>query len=365
MRPAAVAVLALLLWPATPAAAELPALARGVNLSHWFEHEASAVVSAEELDELAGAGFDHVRLPVDPGHLGWRPDDPSFDLSTLDAAVRRIVASGLVLVLDLHPSGSLKERIEATPSAQRAVIELWRELAGHYGRLEPDQLVFELFNEPQFYGRAEAWNDFQRRLVSAVRQVAPEHLLIATFPRGGGIDGMEETKPLDDSRLAYSFHFYEPYLITHQGAPWWRGKPASVRHLTGLDYPAARVDFGRLGLDADGGRLGAMLDVAGYIAADWGPERVAARIESARAWGERHGVRLLCTEFGAIDGRLDPASRQRWLSDVRRALEAAGIGWTVWDFGADFAISKGLPGRRRIEPGILMALEMNDDAGRE
>jgi len=38
---------------------------------------------------------------------------------------------------------------------------------------------------------------------------------------------------LGDEKLWYTFHFYEPYIFTHQGAGWTKEK----NFLEGLPYP--------------------------------------------------------------------------------------------------------------------------------
>ena len=47
---------------------------------------------------------------------------------------------------------------------------------------------------------------------------------------------------------------------------------------------------------------------------------------------------LICNEFGAYRQVTDPASRMNYLHDVRTALEADGIGWTMWDYRGGFGV---------------------------
>jgi hypothetical protein len=55
---------------------------------------------------------------------------------------------------------------------------------------------------------------------------------------------------------------------------------------------------------------------------------------------------------------IDPASRLAWLADARAALEAAGIGWTVWELDGLFGIVAGCDdsGCGPTEAGVLRAL---------
>jgi endoglucanase len=49
-------------------------------------------------------------------------------------------------------------------------------------------------------------------------------------------------------------------------------------------------------------------------------------------------VPLICNEFGAYRQFTDAVSRANWIHDVRTALEADGIGWTMWDYRGGFGV---------------------------
>jgi hypothetical protein len=54
--------------------------------------------------------------------------------------------------------------------------------------------------------------------------------------------------------------------------------------------------------------------------------------------GKTYNVPLICNEFGAYRRVTDPASRMNWIHDVRTALEADSIGWTMWDYRGGFGV---------------------------
>ncbi|MGO4778595.1 cellulase family glycosylhydrolase, partial [Lysobacter sp. 2RAB21] len=88
---------------------------RGVNLSRWFEASAGAPVESRELRRLRDAGFDHVRIPVDPVALGWQPARGPRLTGTarLRAAIDTALAAGLDVIVDMHPSQDTKQSIES------------------------------------------------------------------------------------------------------------------------------------------------------------------------------------------------------------------------------------------------------------
>ena len=67
---------------------------------------------------------------------------------------------------------------------------------------------------------------------------------------------------------------------------------------------------------------------------------------------------MTCNEFGAYRNGSDPVSRANWLHDVRTAMEADGIGWTMWDYSGSFGVVTKKDGKAVADEGALRALGM-------
>ena len=169
-------------------------------------------------------GLDHVRIPVDPVVFGWRPDAGAARLAFLPSlrqAIETALTAGLEVVLDLHTTAETKSRIEQEPALEQALVSLWLQLGRALADLPTSRLAFELFNEPQYYGwQARRWPALQTRLLAAVREQAPRHLVLLTGNEGGSFKGLQGLPRVSDAAVAYVFHYYEPFLFTHQGAHW-------------------------------------------------------------------------------------------------------------------------------------------------
>ena len=341
---------------------EHPALRRGINLTHWFEYEQGQVVSAGEMRMLRQSGMDHVRIPVDPVVGGWRPEVGAIlrFLPALRLAVEQALGAGLDVVLDLHLEPATKQQIENDTATEATLLALWSQLARAFTDLPVGRVAFELFNEPQYYGwRALRWPALQLRLLQALRTQAPRHLVLLSGNEGGSLKGLSQLPLVRDAAVAYVFHYYDPFLFTHQGAHWLDTRYTTAGLYRGVRYPAQFQAAGSARLNQPHPR--AAQEIAQYLKDDWGPQRVRADLDVAGRFAKTHGVRVLCNEFGVIRAHVDVPSRYRWMMDVRSALEANGLGWTLWDYTDIFGITAESSqlhktGMRTLEPEAVRAL---------
>jgi endoglucanase len=319
---------------------------RGVNLSHWLSWEGRQPVTAADAAMIRRAGFDHVRLPVDPEFLGWNPRADSaakrllVDFRRLDRALRLLLDADLAVVVSFHAREDTRDQIELRQPFQDAWIEYWRALARRYAKEPPERLIFALMNEPQYYVRGAArWHQHQQRAVEAVRAEDRRRLLALSGIGGSSVDYLERAGAIADPASFYVFHFYEPYLVTHFGAGWEPFTKEPAAQVTKVLYPSSEMNSAAAVVRMGPQRAQAEKLVRDYIDRPWNAATVDARIAVAAAWAKRAGVPVLCTEFGVLRTKIDPASRYRWLGDVRRALERHGIGWSVWDYADLFGIA--------------------------
>jgi hypothetical protein len=373
------------------ALAEPPPLRRGLNFDIWIEWlsvgdmladpafltpypDRRRVVTAAQVDLVAAQGFDFVRLPMDPAPLlalgpGARQDALIADIR---AGAEIALGAGLDAVVDLHSI----PRPDEHWGTDAVVGPLWNDylalverVAAALDGLPPDRVAFEPLNEPTLDCES-VWGDAAPRwpamlldLHAAARAGAPMLPIVLSGACWGGVEGLEQIDPavFADPDLIWSFHSYDPFTFTHQGANWVEG---AERYLAGLAYPPstlAPADAGRIvaGAEArarEAGDAAAADRIAGIVSDYLAQADTAAgdEIQRAAAWADRHGVpraRLILGEFGALRRahglEAPPPSQHRFLSDKRGAAEAAGIGWAVWTWVGDMGVAvDGDPDRR-------------------
>jgi len=347
----------------SPAFGRAQRLRHGINLSEWFaqvydkrgytrEHF-ETWTTTEDIALIKSVGFDHVRLSVNPQPMFTmnQPQKlPADYLGYLDTAVKMILDHGLVVVIDMHPESDFKQRLTKDDTFVEQFADFWRAVARHYSTWDPDRVIFEILNEPEFTDRYR-WLGVQAKVVASIREGAPRHTIIAAGAHWSNDDELLFQEPLRDQNVIYNFHFYEPHIFTHQGATWgeyyWHW-------LKGLHYPSTPESADQVALlvpsEVD------RLRVIRYGHDHWDAARIETEMKEAAEWARRRGVPLVCNEFGVYREFSDPADRAAWLRDVRIAFEHNGIGWTMWDYSGSFGVVTKKDGKAMPDQGVLRAL---------
>ncbi|MER3428493.1 MAG: hypothetical protein C4334_10400 [Pyrinomonas sp.] len=338
-------------------------LQHGINTSHWFaqilggrpytrEHLESHTTEAD-IRLIEAMGFDHVRLSVEPAPL-WNQTDPAKlnaeYLSYLDRAIEKILAHDLAVIIDIHPTDEFKLKLRDDDRHAEAFARFWRALAAHLSRTDPERVFLEAINEPMVED-GYRWMGIQAKLVAAMREGAPRHTIIACGHRWSGLGELLFLEPLADRNVIYNLHFYEPMAFTHQGATWAGPNLPSLRN---VPYPVTPEAIAPLLATLNDEEAREVLRAYGN--ARWNGARIEAEIAKAAQWAARHGVRVICNEFGVYRRFSPPEARAAWLRDVRTALEKHGIGWTMWDYQGGFSVVQKVNGRIVPDEQTLEAL---------
>lgn len=346
-------------------------LTRGINLSHWFAQSETYnpfhlenFISDDDLDLLAGLGFQHVRLPVDPALLIDLNNPESLNveyLGYLDSALDRILERDLGVIVDLQANDEFKEYLAGDDQFVDTFVQFSGALAQHLSPRNPDFLFLEVLNEPSFNFFAPSdvdpvkrWDWVQGEILGAFRAGAPEHTAIATGYDWSGIDGLQKLTPVADPNVVYNFHFYEPMTFTHQGANWI---DAHFELISDLPYPYNPVECDAVILRMTEEDLRHVAQ--SYCDQQWNADKIKARIGLAAAWATEHNVRLTANEFGVYRNFVQEEDRVSWIYDVRTALEEYDIGWAMWDYTGGFGLFDKVDEERILNQSMVEALGLS------
>jgi endoglucanase len=337
-------------------------LRHGINASIWFAqspHDYSAQRTGSYMDAadfrlMAQMGFDHARLSIDPEPLLARPLADGLNqefLGRLDTAVDGMIANGLAVMIDIHPEDNYKFRLREGREGVDRFVELWRHLAAHYAGRDPNLVFFEVMNEPEVQDPFR-WQGILAKTVAAIREAAPQNTILAAGASWDSLQDLLALTPVADDNVIYTFHFYEPYEFTHQGAGWATGW---WRYTHDVPYPAtdeAALEATLSELPEGSDRL----ELERYFLNHWDARHIRLLLDQAAGWGKKHHVPVVCNEFGAFRDHSQPVARAAYIHDVRTGLEADGIGWTMWDYRGNFGVVTRQDGKSIPDPPIVEAL---------
>ena len=379
-----------------------PRFRRGINTWPWFSltkeypaprtdyawppfQEQRPVPTRLDLQRLRAAGFDFVRIPVDPGpFLSFTGEQRTKLLTSLFDAVEAAISVDFSVIVNIQPNESThywvsQRMIESSNApALDLYLALVDEISRGLNRLDTGRVALEPVNEPPQECDSSAWSEVQVALLNRARSVAPQLTLIATGACGSMIRGLEHIDParlLQFKPILFTFHFYEPYLFSHQGAPWMR-EPI-YRWLNDVPWPASA---GSLEHTLASVRRRMAQDTS-YPAQDKAAifeeiQRVLVEYFAARptrsfvehyfgmvkSWAMLNHIppeQILMGEFGALrsDSRYiasRAADRARYIRDVREVAEACRFSWAFWNLFDGMGLMD--DSARTLDPDIIRAL---------
>ncbi len=325
---------------------EFKGFKRGVNLGGWLSQSSyekthlDTFITENDIELIRSWGGDHVRLPFDFNIMldenGELKPDAFFHT---DRAVEWCEKRGMNIVLDLHKTmgysfdkGENETGFFENERYQDIFLNLWSNIARHY-RSHADTVAFELLNEITDRKYAEPWNRTAARAVKEIRKYAPDNYIVIGGIYNNSIYGLTLLDKPADSRIVYSFHYYDPLVFTHQKAYWIDKMPSDFE----ITYPGSAEQYyessSRI-IDPETAmsfkNYGKKLVDINFM--EW-------ELRSAAEISKRLDVPLYCGEYGVIDAAPE-ADTVRWHEDIHSLLELYDIGRAMWNFrGKDYGIT--------------------------
>ena len=324
----------LLCWTTATWSAEIP-FSRGVNLTNWLQASSAqnvhfAKFGRTDFEQIQQLGCDVVRLPINlhamtSGPPSYRIDPLLYDF--LDQIADWADELGLHLILDNH---TFDPAVSTSPDIGDVLVPVWTQLAAHFAA-HPAQLYYEILNEP--HGISDAtWNAIQQQVIDAIRQVDQRHAIVVGPANWNSFRNLQRMPVFADDNLVYTFHFYEPFVFTHQGASWTN---PSLVPLRGVPFPYEQARMPALPSSLQGTWVGTAL---GNYSQEGTITQVRILIDEASAFQKDRGVPLFCGEFGVYSPNSDNSDRVLWYEVVRQHMEERGIAWTIWDYRGGFGL---------------------------
>ena len=310
---------------------------KGINLGGWLsqytleKEHLESFITESDIQKIASLGADHVRLPVDYPLLETEdgtPIESGYDY--IDRCVSWCGKYGINVILDLHRTagysfnnadncGSFFE----SDALQERFFALWDKLSLRYGKY--DFIAFDLLNEIVDPNVSDAWNKIAAQAVSRIRKHAPDAWLLIGGICYNSINTVKNILPPPDEKIVYSFHFYEPYIFTHQGAYWDKSMPQDFR----ISYPMTADGYIKIAEAKLDGNCSGIFRGMNKSASD--TEMLSSLFEEAVSVAESRNVPLYCGEYGVIN-LAEPENALAWHKDIHAVFEKYGIGRALWSY---------------------------------
>jgi endoglucanase len=301
-------------------------ITRGTNIGHWLSQserrgeEREKFFTEKDVRFIDSVGFDHIRMPIDEVQM-WdenikRHDDAFMLLkNSLDWCQK----AGLRAIVDLHILRShyfnAKEKpLWTVPAEQDKFIALWKDLSGFLHSYPNGMVAYEFMNEP-VADNPEQWNSLLARAVDSIRKWEPQRVLVIGSNLWQSANTFDQLKvPKNDTNIVLSYHFYEPFFLTHYHAAW-----TELKDFNGdVNYP------GQIVLNS---KISAQMSV-------YNRDTLLKMMQKPLHLADSLNLPLYCGEFG-IYKEFFPAAKLAWYKDMVSIFNQYGIAYANWNYKSD------------------------------
>lgn len=318
--------------------AETP-FTKGVNLTHWFQEKSPRQIhftkyTRKDFENIKSLGADVIRLPINLFYMtNGKPDykiDPLF-YSFLDQAVMWSEELDLNLIIDNHSTDDIASK---NPDLENALCKVWSQVATRY-KNNSKRIYYEILNEPNEGITTEKWGVMQQKVIDVIRAIDTKHTIIVGAANWNDIKELHLLPKYEDNNLLYTFHFYDMYSYTHQGAVWIS---PTLKDLRNVDFPYNKSAYPPLPPNLKGTWVEQNYE---QYKKDGTAEYLRTLIDSfAVKFQKERNVKIYCGEFGVYNVYAPDGGRTEWYRVVSEHLNKRNIPWTIWDYQYEYGIFK-------------------------
>ena len=298
-------------------------ISKGTNVAHWLSQskqrgkERENFFTEKDVRYIDSLGFDHIRIPIDEEQMwdesGKRNED-AFIL--LNNSLKWCQEAGLRVIVDLHILRSHHfnegdKPLWTVPAEQDKFIMLWKDLSAFLSKWPHGMVAYEPMNEP-VADDPEQWNILLGRLIDSVRSWEPSRVLVLGSNRWQSADTFDKFRvPANDTNIILSYHFYEPFFLTHYQAGW-----TNLKDFKGeVNYP------GQIVLNS---KKPEHMKV-------YNRDTLLYMMRKPLHMADSLNLPLYCGEFGVFQNAF-PESKIAWYKDMISIFKEHNVAYANWNY---------------------------------
>ncbi len=172
-------------------------LGRGVNILGYdpiWKTGTKARMKDEHFRLIKEAGFSNVRIPLHPfrdSAINEKNKVAKSWFETLDWAIEQSLSNRLMPIIDFHEFGTMGQNPLGN---KKRFLATWQQM-GERLKDCPDEVVFEILNEPNKELTPELWNQFHSEALEIIRRTNPTRAVIIGPAFWNSIDYLDKLEP--------------------------------------------------------------------------------------------------------------------------------------------------------------------------
>jgi endoglucanase len=281
------------------------------------------------LKHIKKLGFKNVRIPV-ALDMFCQPNSANLTqdiINKLGETYNVCDKLGLSMIISYH-DGKIYYGSDNRWYERDRILWMWKQLQNKFRGMGYNDLFFELYNEPT--AERIAWKEDCIFLVNGLRYEDKSRWYIVGGTNYNNADELLDLGKLDDDKILYTIHFYEPYIFTHQGAEWTKDKT----YITGIPFPYNKKKMPGLTKEATGTQI--EQDYTKYPAE--GTEAyMLVRLRRIAEECKKRNMPLVCTESGVIN-LAEEKSRLEYFQSIINIFSTLDIPLVLWDYNQKFNV---------------------------
>lgn len=231
----------------------------------WVCEGLTSQFTEQTVKELAGEGFNFIRVPVDtrifylkeitpmdvgPHFKGTGDKVNLKELENMDALISWCIKYGIHVCLDVHntPGGYMiggdeeatRELLFTEGSTEEQMFfDFWDMVSARYADVSTNALSFNLYNEPPRFLEEEPYVRFVKRGIEIIHGYTPDRLIFVDMLDYAHVP----VEGLVGEPVVQTFHFYEPTSFSHANFSLETGTNRSDPILVSYPMPAISCEL--------------------------------------------------------------------------------------------------------------------------